>query len=272
MEILSALADAVPEAKRAIDELPIEEAQQEVVDAIRALQDKAEELLAEVRLPEGLRPVIEQLTAELREVDLEAALLGPVDEALADFNVLDELGLTDLVRDVQGVLSNLVPAQIATELRGRARRRARRHPPRSARTGCGRPSRASSTTRRTRSTASTSSRCARSSTSRSRCVLEGFDQLRPSVLLRPLLDAYDELIGAAGLGDPVAATAGPADRGDRRRRRARAAADRARSTGSRPGSSTRVQPQLPQPGADRAAPGRRRAAVRLPARRSCARR
>ena len=253
VEILTALAEAVQEAKRAVDELPIEQAQQEVVDAIRALQDKAEELLAEVRLPEGLRPVIEQLTAELREVDLEAALLGPVDEALANFNLLDELGLPDLVRDVQGVLSNLVPAQIATEVQAELD---------AVIDGIAafRPDRLRSTVEGFLDDAADAIDGVDLEPVREivhqpfALLLEGFDQLRPSVLLRPLLDAYDELIGAAGLGDPVASTQGlltaATDAASGLARPMTEQVDRLA-----PGQLDRVQPQLPQPGTDVPRPG-----------------
>lgn len=253
VEILTALADAVEEAKRAIEELPIEEAQQEVVDAIRALQDKAEELLAEVRLPEGLRPVIEQLTAELREVDLEGALLGPVDEALADFNVLEDLGLTDLVRDVQGVLSNLIPAQIATEVQAQLDAvldgiRAFR------------PDRLRATVEGFLDEAADAIDAVDLEPVREvvhrpfAFLLEGFDQLKPSVLLKPLLDAYDDLIGAAGLGDPIASTQGLLTSAtDAAAGMTRPLTD---SVGRlAPGQIEQVAAQLPQPGADLPRPG-----------------
>lgn len=205
VELLRQLAAAVEEARRAIDQLPIEEAQREVIDAIRELRGKAEELLSQAELPEALRPVIEQLTGELRNVDLEGALLAPVDEALGRFHVLEDLGIVDAVRDIQQALSNLVPAQLAAELDAqldavldgiRAFRpdrlralvedfldevarvvdgveldpvRELAHQPFAA-------------------------------------LLDAFDLLKPSVVLRPVLDAYDDLVGAAALPDPVAAS------------------------------------------------------------------
>jgi len=205
VELLRALADAVNQAKQAIDELPIEEARDEVVGAIRDLRGKAEELLAEVSLPEGVRPLVEQLTAELGELDVEGALLGPIDEALADFHVLQDIGLIDTVREVQERLSNLVPAQIADELQAQLDAvldgiRAFR------------PDRLRATLEGFLGEAADALEAVDLDPVREvvhqpfDLLLRGFDELKPSNLLRPVLDAYDDLVGAAALPDPVAAS------------------------------------------------------------------
>ncbi|HSD77218.1 MAG TPA: hypothetical protein VLA98_07420, partial [Solirubrobacteraceae bacterium] len=205
VEVLRALAGAVQQAKDAIDELPIEAARDEVVAAIRELRAKAEELLAEVTLPEGVRPLVDQLTAELREVDVEGALLGPVDEALADFHVLQDIGLVDTVRDVQERLSNLVPAQIADELQAQLDAvldgiRAFR------------PDQLRATLEGFLGEAAGALEDVDLAPVREvvhqpfDLLLRGFDELKPSSLLRPVLDAYDELVGTAALPDPVAAS------------------------------------------------------------------
>ena len=205
--ILQTLAGAVSKAKQALDELPIEAARDEVIATVRDLRAKAEELLSEATLPEGVRPLVDQLIEQIRHVDVEAALLGPVDAALADFHVLADLGLPDLVTQVQRTLSNLVPAQIAAELEAQLD---------AVLSGIRAfsPAGLEDVVERFLGDAATAIEGVELAPVREvvhapfALVLDAFDQLAPSVLLRPVLDAYDANVGAAGLPDPVAAAQG----------------------------------------------------------------
>ena len=203
--IITALAQAIEEARRTIDELPIEQATQEIVDAVRSIQDAAEAVLGVVELPEGLRPMIEQLTAEVKAVDLHAALIEPVDEAMSAFGAIRGLGLPEMVGEVRDVLSNLVPAQLAAELQAEldgVLDGIRNFRPDGL-------------------LAELEGYLAEAATAIEQVdldplaehvqgpydqLLAGFDALRPSVLLRPLLDAYDELVDTSGVAEPVEAT------------------------------------------------------------------
>ena len=205
VDVLHTLAVAVDGAKHAIDGLPIDEAKQEVIDAIRALRAKAEDLLGGATLPEGVRPLVDQLAAQLQGIKLEDELFKPLEPALANFHVLDELGLPDLLGQVQGVLSNLVPAQIAAELEAQLT-----HVIDGIRAFS--PDGLKNLVKGFLDDAAGAVEGVDLAPVRVvvhepfALVLGAFDELKPSALLAPVLAAYDELVGASSLPDPVAAS------------------------------------------------------------------
>lgn len=111
-EALSALDDAIEQATAAVESLPLEAATQQVVDALRELGDSAREALSSVSLPEGVKPLIDQLAAEITPENVGEALREP----LAQFDALTDIGLEEKVQVVTDAIARLVPREIISEL------------------------------------------------------------------------------------------------------------------------------------------------------------
>ena len=205
VDLLTTLAGAVKEAATAIAELPIDEARQEVVHAIRELRAKAEELLSGTELPEGVRPLIDQLAAQLGAIDVEGAVTKLVAKGLEKFDVIEKLKLVEKLDQVQTCLSNLVPAQIASEIEAELD---------TVLTGIRafRPEGIAKLVEGFLDDAAGAVEGVDLGPARELVhrpfaeLLRLFDELRPSALLRPVLDAYDDLVGTAALPDPVQAS------------------------------------------------------------------
>lgn len=123
--VLQPVVDAVGEFRAAIDQavgaaqqLDLDAATQQVIDAIGDLQATAEKLLTEVELPEGLKPIIDQLTAELEGIDLEGLIVAPVRDALEQLKLPPELEseIRSILERVQEVLQNLIPTQLIASI------------------------------------------------------------------------------------------------------------------------------------------------------------
>jgi hypothetical protein len=200
--VITSLAEVIAEARRTLDELPIEQATQQVVDTVRGVRGNVEAVLGVVELPEGLRPAIEQLTEEVRAIDLEAALIAPLDQAMRAFDVVGDVGLPEMVDEVRQVLSNLVPAQLAAELQAELDgviEGIRSFRPDALLDELEGYLRAAASEFEQVDLDPLAARVQAPFDQ----LLAGFDALRPTTLLQPLLAAFDELVDTSGVGEPT---------------------------------------------------------------------
>ena len=109
---------AIEKVQQSIDGLGIEAAGDVVIQNLVELRETAEELLSIAPLPDSLRPVIEQLIAQIDGFDLEAIILEPVESAAAQIQLPESAAtaIQDVLDSVSEVLSNLIPEQIIEEL------------------------------------------------------------------------------------------------------------------------------------------------------------
>jgi hypothetical protein len=119
--ILQRGADALISLKTQLDEitvqvqgLGIEQAGQQVTDTLSDLRNKAETLLSVQPLPEPLRPLVDQLIAQIQAVDLEAAIDGPVHEALAQIKIPPEIegAVRQSLDGMRMAVENLIPTSL----------------------------------------------------------------------------------------------------------------------------------------------------------------
>jgi hypothetical protein len=200
--VLRELSDAVEAAQRAVQELPIEAARDQIIDTLHDLAEQVQELFAEASLPDAVRPLIDQLASEVHNIDVEEALREP----LASFDAVTDIDLSGKVRQLQGVLSNLVPAQLARELTDELEdflHSVETFDPSSLRTVV-----EHYLDEAARTVAEADLSPLRELLHRPfALVLEGLDELAPSRLLAPLLAAFDDLVGDLLPADSGAAVA-----------------------------------------------------------------
>jgi len=122
--ILGRLADGLAQFKLAIDAvsgtvdaLGIEQIEQQLVEALSTLRQTASELLANVPLPEPLRPQVEQLIDLLEGVDFDA-VFEPVRDVVAELRIpADVAGVVEGgLAEAKKVVENLIPASLIASI------------------------------------------------------------------------------------------------------------------------------------------------------------
>jgi len=116
--VLTDFRKIIDEVVAAIEQLGIEQVTQQVIDAVRELRQKGEELLSKAPLPEPLRPLVEQLIDQLQKIDLEAEIGQPVREKVAQIQLPPEIKdrLTNILATVNETLQNLIPDELITAI------------------------------------------------------------------------------------------------------------------------------------------------------------
>ena len=114
---LSEFQSAIERVTAAIEGLGIEQTEQEIVQALTKLRETAEDLLSNLPLPEPLRPQVEQLIALLEGIDLDS-LIEPARNVAAELRVPDDV--SDVVEhglaDAKQVIENLIPQQLIVSI------------------------------------------------------------------------------------------------------------------------------------------------------------
>lgn len=118
VEGLAAFRAVADEVGVALSPESIAASAQETIDGLAALRQQAEALLTVAPLPEPLRPVIEQLTATIAAIDLDAVIGAPLKAAAAQLRLPDEVGatVTGGLEAVADAVSSLVPSALLAEL------------------------------------------------------------------------------------------------------------------------------------------------------------
>lgn len=128
--ILNRLADGLSAFKQAMDSLAasieglgIEQIEQQLVDALQALRETASELLANVPLPEPLRPQVEQLIALLEGVDFDE-VFEPVRRVAGELRIPDDVAQTveGGLAEAKRIIDNLIPASLIASIEGEVNR------------------------------------------------------------------------------------------------------------------------------------------------------
>lgn len=117
VEALRGFQATIDEIAVAVENLGIEAAGQQVVDALAALRQTAEELLSEAPLPEPMRGLVEQLIETLKGIDVSGAF-DPIREAAGELAIPPEVEGTiraglDRAREC---LNNLIPAELIASI------------------------------------------------------------------------------------------------------------------------------------------------------------
>ena len=186
-----------------VDGLGIEQVTSQITEAITTLRTTAQAVLTVAPLPDALRPPVEQLIPTIEAIDLPAAIEQPVKR------VLDQLRLPD---GFSGSLEAVVDRRQPGAERGhrrdpdrdqRAARRAHAPAPRRAARGI---------TELLRSVASVldglDAPVGRGALRGPfNGVLAAVDAVEPTSLLKPVIDAFDKLLGAVSVPDPATGAA-----------------------------------------------------------------
>jgi hypothetical protein len=119
VEGLAAFRSAVDEIRPLVDPEHVNQAAQQVIDALSDFREQAETLLTAAPVPDALRPVIEQVTATIEGIDLEEAIGQPLRAAAERLQLPDEVGTTVTagLAAVADAVSSLVPTQLIADLR-----------------------------------------------------------------------------------------------------------------------------------------------------------
>jgi hypothetical protein len=122
--ILTRAAAALADFKKAMDgitqtieHLGVKEAAQQVVHTISELRTTAEKLLAAAPLPESMRPTVQQLIDGLNSVDFNVAF-KPVEDAAKQFHISDEdkAAMTAGLQQAAEAVAHLIPDQLIAEI------------------------------------------------------------------------------------------------------------------------------------------------------------
>ncbi len=110
---LEQFQQAINQISTAIDGLGIEQAEQQMVQALDNLRQQVQQLLSNVPLPEPLKPQVEQLTSLLEGIDFDQ-MLKPVRDAVAELKIPDDVSgtVTDGLAQAKNVIENLIPQQL----------------------------------------------------------------------------------------------------------------------------------------------------------------
>jgi hypothetical protein len=110
---LEQFQQAINQISTAIDGLGIEQAEQQIVQALDNLRQQVQQLLSNVPLPEPLKPQVEQLTSLLEGIDFDQ-MLKPVRDAVAELKIPDDVSgtVTDGLAQAKNVIENLIPQQL----------------------------------------------------------------------------------------------------------------------------------------------------------------
>lgn len=114
---LQSVQQTINDLVDAVNNLGIEQAAQQVIDALAELRQTAEELLSNVPLPEPMRPLVEQVIDAVKGVDIDAAF-DPIRAQVAEFTIPPEIEstITDALVKAQEFLDNLIPAELIASL------------------------------------------------------------------------------------------------------------------------------------------------------------
>ncbi|HEY3185147.1 MAG TPA: hypothetical protein VGJ77_20065 [Gaiellaceae bacterium] len=200
-EVLQALRDAVEEAKEAVEGLEIEVATQQVIDAIHELREQAEELLDVEELPDPLRVLIDQVVRQLGEIDLGPVVRQPVDEAFAEFTLIEDLNLSGKLEEVQQLIENVVPQHLGAALQeqvGEVIATIRKFRPEELRKAISEYLDDAAKAIEEIDLDPVIAEIRKPF----QVVLDGVDEIKPSKLLAPLIEAFDELLGGIDLPSP----------------------------------------------------------------------
>lgn len=109
---------ALDEIQVAIENLGILELTEQTVANLQELREAAVELVSVVPLPDQLEPVIDQLIASIESVDLDAVIGDPLRAAAAQLEIPDELGadIEEALASVAEVVSSLIPLEVIADL------------------------------------------------------------------------------------------------------------------------------------------------------------
>ncbi|HLF78899.1 MAG TPA: hypothetical protein VJB57_15580 [Dehalococcoidia bacterium] len=106
---------AVVQMTVAVDELEIETATQQSIDQLEELRKTVETVLSVAPLPEPMRPVIDGLIETLEDFD-PSPIFAPINEALAQFSSPEQLEVfgevTVALDKAAEVVENLIPAEL----------------------------------------------------------------------------------------------------------------------------------------------------------------
>lgn len=116
-DALVGFAQAVRDLTAAIDQLGVDAAADQVVDTLRTLREKAEQLLSVAPLPEAMRPVVEQLISTLEGIDFDV-VFRPMRDAASQLEVPDEVRttITDTLVQIREAIANLIPAELIASI------------------------------------------------------------------------------------------------------------------------------------------------------------
>lgn len=202
VEAVSAFRAAMDTVTVAVERLDFEQAAEQVIERLRALRETAADLLSAAPLPENLRPMVEQLAAEVERIDLNVAL-QPMREAAAALEIPPDIGDTLRVTlgEVSRVLDNLIPDQIAASLNEPFERLAdavRGFDPSSLTDGISELIDGAASKLEAWDVAALAEPAAEPYQS----LVAALDELRPRKLLAPVIEAYDSVFGDLGIAEP----------------------------------------------------------------------
>jgi len=210
-EGLVTFREAVDEVEALVETASLEEATRSVVETLSQLRETASKLLSAAPLPEEMRPAVEQLTAQVQAIDLDAALGEPLRSAARALQLPDEVGASvqEGLDRVAEAVANLIPGNVAEELEAELDALFREL------TDLDLSSLTSGISEELDAVAGPleevqlTALVAPASQAFDE-VIATFDRLRPHRLLRPAIDAYDALLGELPVPDPgtVAGRAG----------------------------------------------------------------
>ncbi len=118
VSVLEVFTRAMNDITVAIETLGIEEATDQVVGSIRELRATAEKLFGAVPLPEPMRPMVEQVISTLESIDLDV-VFRPVEAAAGQMKIPAEVKeqITVALQQVAEKLENAIPAALIESIR-----------------------------------------------------------------------------------------------------------------------------------------------------------
>lgn len=114
---LEQFQSTIEEVATLIEGIQIEQAGTIVVEKVRALREKAEELLSIAPLPDALRPLVEQLIDTLEGIDFDE-VLAPVHDAVAEFQIPDAVleTVNEVLDEASRLISNLITPELIASI------------------------------------------------------------------------------------------------------------------------------------------------------------
>ncbi len=201
---LRSFREAVDAVRALIDDAGIEEATRSVVETLSSLRETASELLSAAPLPDELRPVVEQLTEQVRAIDLESAIGEPLRAAADLLQLPPDAG--DTVQEgldaVAETISNLIPENVAQDLQAELDglfQQLTAMDLSSLTAGISEQLDAVAAPLEAVDVPALVAPAADAFAD----LVEVFDRLEPHRLLRPAIDAYDSLLGQLPVPDPA---------------------------------------------------------------------
>jgi hypothetical protein len=186
----------------AVENLGVEAAAQQVIDTLASLRQTAEELLSVAPLPEPMRPLVEQLIATIRGVDVNV-VFDPVRAAVSELAIPPDVEstITAALAKARDCLNNLIPQELIQSIQREveaALGEIRKFDPSSLLSGV--------TGFINETAAFIAGLDPRPHVNAIRgpylALLEAFDQAHPVRLLAPVTEAYDSLFGRINVPPP----------------------------------------------------------------------